>query len=615
MKQKQPPAWVPWAILGVAALYLVGQMVPRNIDGSEFHLAKFGTLPVQEGGRIQPLDTFARIRLMHISHRMEFTHRIMEEDPRDPEQEIEKDSVRMSPNKWLLDTLTAGLRDDSPVFDYRMFRIDNPDVVTVLGLPHRPGNWRYSWNEFADKAEFRNPVRRILENDGPDPNDIVEVRIAELYRQVAAFEGIVRRHVRLVHPPPRLRAAAASDDDHWLTFDQAAEQRGVDHRSLEHYAGMLRAYIADNPEEFNEALAQYQRYLERARPAEYHKAAWEAFFNRFAPFYHSIALYALVFILGVVSWLVWDNPWASWHKPLRTAAIWVTVLTLAVHTWALILRIYFTGRPPVTNLYSSAVFIGWGGVCLCLGLEWIFKNGVGIVGAAYSGMASLIIAHNLVSGDTMEMLQAVLDTNFWLATHVVCITMGYKATFVAGFIGMVYVLLGVFTTRMRGELATSLPKMMYGVVCFATLLSFVGTVLGGIWADESWGRFWGWDPKENGALLLVIWNALILHARWGGMIKARGLANLAIFGNCVTLWSWFGTNMLGVGLHAYGGAGGLSAGALWVIGAVIAHLILIGIGCTPLSEWKSFKPTPPPTAGAGGSAPESAALVSAGASS
>ena len=93
--------------------------------------------------------------------------------------------------------------------------------------------------------------------------------------------------------------------------------------------------------------------------------------------------------------------------------------------------------------------------------------------------------------------------------------------------------------------------MVYGIVCFATLFSFVGTVLGGIWADQSWGRFWGWDPKENGALIIVLWNALILHARWGGLVRQRGLICLAIFGNIVTSWSWFGTNMLGIGLHSY----------------------------------------------------------------
>src|SRR5437763_1739057 len=81
---------------------------------------------------------------------------------------------------------------------------------------------------------------------------------------------------------------------------------------------------------------------------------------------------------------------------------------------------------------------------------------------------------------------------------------------------------------------------------------FVGTVLGGIWADQSWGRFWGWDPKENGAVLIVLWCAIILHARWGGFIRQRGLMVMAIFGNVVTSFSWFGVNMLGVGLHSYG---------------------------------------------------------------
>ena len=98
----------------------------------------------------------------------------------------------------------------------------------------------------------------------------------------------------------------------------------------------------------------------------------------------------------------------------------------------------------------------------------------------------------------------------------------------------------------------ALSKMVYGIVCFATLFSFVGTVLGGIWADQSWGRFWGWDPKENGALLIVLWNAIILHARWGGLARDRGIMNLAVFGNIVTSFSWFGVNMLGIGLHSYG---------------------------------------------------------------
>jgi len=92
--------------------------------------------------------------------------------------------------------------------------------------------------------------------------------------------------------------------------------------------------------------------------------------------------------------------------------------------------------------------------------------------------------------------------------------------------------------------------MIYGSICFAAFFSLVGTVLGGLWADDSWGRFWGWDPKENGALVIVLWTALVLHARAARLVRQRGMAVLAVGGNIVTSWSWFGVNQLGVGLHA-----------------------------------------------------------------
>jgi hypothetical protein len=137
--------------------------------------------------------------------------------------------------------------------------------------------------------------------------------------------------------------------------------------------------------------------------------------------------------------------------------------------------------------------------------------------------------------------------------------------------------------------------MIYGIICFATLFSFVGTILGGIWADQSWGRFWGWDPKENGALLIVLWNALVLHARWSGMARQRGIAVLAVAGNIITAWSWFGTNMLGVGLHSYGF---MDSAVFWMLMFVLSQLILIGIGSIPPRHWRSRRveePTGMPT--------------------
>lgn len=128
--------------------------------------------------------------------------------------------------------------------------------------------------------------------------------------------------------------------------------------------------------------------------------------------------------------------------------------------------------------------------------------------------------------------------------------------------------------------------MIYGMTCFALFFSFVGTVLGGLWADDSWGRFWGWDPKENGALIIVLWNALILHARWGKIIGERGLAALAVAGNIITTWSWFGVNELGVGLHSYG----FTEGVLLKLGLlVLSQLAIISLALIPYHRWRSLQ--------------------------
>jgi cytochrome c-type biogenesis protein CcsB len=305
-------------------------------------------------------------------------------------------------------------------------------------------------------------------------------------------------------------------------------------------------------------------------------------------------------------------------ESLRRSAYYLVIFAGLVHTFGLIYRMVLAGRPPVTNLYSSAIFIGWAAMVFGVIIERVYRFGVGIIVAAFAGFMTLLIAHNLaLGGDTMEMLQAVLDTNFWLSTHVVVVTLGYASTFFAGLLAIIYIFSGLFTPLLKERLATrvstgpgtarpdsgieigkAIGKMVYGIVCFATLFSFVGTVLGGIWADQSWGRFWGWDPKENGALLIVLWNATILHARWGGMIRERGLMNMAVFGNIITSFSWFGVNMLGIGLHSYGF---MDSAFKWLMLFVGSQLAILAIGLLPLSMWRSFRDEParqePPPSG------------------
>ena len=363
---------------------------------------------------------------------------------------------------------------------------------------------------------------------------------------------------------------------------------GEIHPIVIEYAIVGDAYRANDRPLFNRHVQLMTDWFAKEQPNTAKRASFEFLFNRLQPFSQSMTLYILAFLLACASWLAASNI-------LRRSAFYVLLLALAIHTFGLVSRMYLQERPPVTNLYSSAIFIGWGAVIVALILERIFKDGIGAACAGAIGFVTLIIAHHLAgSGDTLEMLQAVLDTNIWLATHVVAITTGYSAMFLAGMLAIIYVVRGVFTRSLKKQTADSLARMTYGVVCFATLFSFVGTVLGGIWADQSWGRFWGWDPKENGAVLIVLWCAITLHARWGGFIRQRGLMIMALFGNIVTSFSWFGVNMLGVGLHSYGF---MQKAFPWLVGFMISQLALMSVAAMPLDKWRSFRTARIPTPG------------------
>jgi len=301
------------------------------------------------------------------------------------------------------------------------------------------------------------------------------------------------------------------------------------------------------------------------------RAESEASFGRLQPFYWLLIAYVLVVLMVLVSWVTGSEALRVWGYRLL-------LLSFILHTAALGYRMWLHGRPPVTNLYSTGIFVAWGAVGLGIMLERVWKNGIGAAATGITGFVSLIIAHNLgLSGeDNLESVRAVLDTNFWLATHVTIVTLGYSATFVAGLLGALHLALRAFKSDYNW--GDSVARAAYGILAFAVMASFIGTMLGGIWADQSWGRFWGWDPKENGAILIVLWCALCLHARWGGLVRREGLMQPLIFGNMVTAWSWFGTNLLGVGLHSYGFT---ESGFFWLMIFWASQLALIALGWLP----------------------------------
>jgi ABC-type transport system involved in cytochrome c biogenesis permease subunit len=233
------------------------------------------------------------------------------------------------------------------------------------------------------------------------------------------------------------------------------------------------------------------------------------------------------------------------------------------------------GRPPVTNLYATFIFVGWVSVLLGLVMEYFQRNRLGLLIASISGLALLLTSGRFASeGDTMGVMVAVLDSNFWLATHVVTITIGYAGCVVAGLIGHIYMVQAIFRDPDHPLLKETFDSM-YGALAFGLIFSFLGTMLGGVWADQSWGRFWGWDPKENGALVIVLWSAVLFHARTARMVGPVGFAGGCVLGVIWVLLAWLGVNLLGVGLHSYGFTSGLALGLMIACAIELLFVVVV----------------------------------------
>ena len=650
------------ATLSVVALMILpvnAQSADKNWDTSEL-----GSIPVQTGGRVIPLETLASSSLLQMRARREIALSDTEAIAfgKKPSTWTAEESALIAKELPDLDAIAKAALELRPVnlkgkslgaLDWLIevsfrghvakflptFRIDHPIVLKMMGRD--PEKTKFAtWNDIVknsesltraaeksrsltqanreaeDRAmiELENAARKyamltmtFIPGDLPaeiPPQQEYEVWLSSLNAAalqmqkngttgnnapafdkklqenlkilVQRYQELSRENTVQIVPPKNLT------DNHWDNLgtallsviterDQHRPALAAD-GTLTRYANFCVAWRNGRDDD----CAIQIRALSAA-----HTGPWtvrtdaETIFSRLQAFYWLLIAY---FIL--ILFVLWA--WVTDKKETYFKWIYAGLVSIFVcHTLALGFRMWLHERPPVTNLYSSGIFIAWGAVLLCIILEKIWRNGVGSVAAGISGFASLIVAHNLsLSGeDNLESVRAVLDSNFWLSTHVTTVTIGYSATFVAGLVAAIHLWLRAFKKDYRD--GDSVARAAYGILAFATLASFVGTMLGGIWADQSWGRFWGWDPKENGAVLIVLWCAICLHARWGGLVKREGLMQMLVFGNIVTSWSWFGTNLLGVGLHSYGFT---ESGFFWLCAFAISQFVIIGIGWLPARD-------------------------------
>jgi len=490
---------LPYALVALFIGVLATYAVPPVKTDRGMDLYEFGRLPAVHKGRIKPLDSIARNHLRYVSNRETF---------------VDNDDQTQPAILWLLDIMKA----DGSAEKHRVFRIVNLNVIKDLGLERRK-HFRYAYEEFADKVpdylekadklrekgrsqtldtyerQFIVTARRIkqyhilrasftpLDADFPTPEELKADPEAAARKLAAARDKwqstVLQRlqHLDRLEPPLTVPVEALDidvpTDKQWVSYPMAAalettarlfNMQGQGRQVTVPLTPIVAAYREGDADEFNRAVAAYHADLKKWQPEHYDPGVIdaEAQLSKAQPFYVSSIFYVVAFVLAVCAWI-------GWSRPLNNAAFWLIVAVAVVHTLSLILRMYISGRPPVTNLYSSALFIGWGAVIAGIVVEAIFRIGVGNIVAAVGGFGSLLVAQLLALSelDTMEVLQAVLDTQFWLATHVVLITLGYTATFVAGTAGILYVVLGLLSPSLDKNLGKLLARIVYGVTCLA----------------------------------------------------------------------------------------------------------------------------------------------------
>ncbi len=573
-------------------LMLVLGSVKKPKPRSELDVESFGRLPVLLDGRIQPMDTVARNSLLILSSKST------------PRVSIGRERIKLVPSEWL----AAILFQPDVAEEWAVIRIYNEELKDQLQLPLDRKDFSFAeLRPLFEAIETQAHAAREIESAYRDAFQrasvklydqlILHLRLSQsiwIYDQ-ASIEGEWKTFSEHIAKPTanqgltnllRVRYAQMAErsalriindlETHFQTVGEAqlkSLREGTVNPLVGIYLSMAAAYRSGQIDRFNELTQSLEMAFAGFGLTE--RLRVEQRYNQFNPFLRSMIAYLIGGILVCVAWV-------RWPRQLLPAASWAIGIGLIFHTIGLLVRMYLQGRPPVTNLYSSAVFVGWGATLFGLLIERRNRQGLGALTAATIGFSSLVVAQGLAaSGDTLEQMQAVLDSNFWLATHVVTITLGYSATFLAGFIGIAYVL-RLFGSKMDRQFTRNTATLAFGISLFALLLSFVGTVLGGIWADQSWGRFWGWDPKENGAVMIVIWNAVILHVRLSGMLRDHGLLLAVIFGNVITAFSWFGVNMLGIGLHSYGF---MESAFLWLVLFCLSQGLIMAVGAARFA-WK-----------------------------
>jgi cytochrome c-type biogenesis protein CcsB len=555
--------------IACSAVFCASVFGQSHAETANLDFKQFGLLAIQDNGRRKPVDTFAKEAVIRITGRSTYT---------------DKNGRRWMPDDFLLSALLE-------THDWKnepMVLLSFGKLKEQLGLDKTQR--RFSFTQLSGSAELQriaNEAHALKRAE--KPLDRVQQEAMSVSDRLGLFAHVMDGNSFLVVPSPK------NETDPWLVPDPT----GVEHHYTEAKSApalaalkqTMRAYADGDSFNFSSGARQLRDHLRALSPTIYpteSKLRLEYFYNHFDGFYRAAWCYGIGLLILIVAQVVWGRPALSGRATgtateprgysggwLRFAGVGFALAGLLFHASAIVMRCMIAGRPPVTNMYESIIWVSFAVSLFGMIFFARYRAAVYLLAALPVTLIALLLVHQMpiAMPSSIDPLVPVLRDNFWLTIHVLTITLSYAAFALA--MGFGHILLFRYARNPTGAGADQpMHFWLYRVLQLGVILLAAGTILGGVWANYSWGRFWGWDPKETWALIALLCYITTLHGRLAGWWTQFGLVVASVVCFLAVLMAWYGVNfVLGKGLHSYGfGIGGET----YVATFVIVDLLFVG---------------------------------------
>jgi ABC-type transport system involved in cytochrome c biogenesis permease subunit len=542
------------AALLLALPTLRAETVPLDTDA-------LATLAVQDHGRKKPFTTFAQEALLTMSGRS--TLPVEGGEALAPE-EVALD-LWFNPTGW----------DERPVIMVT-FRA----LKEKLGLPLETDKKLFSYKELVSQPAFLellDSAQKVRQAGEADNLTNLQKEAEHLGERLRLFQDCVNGQKQMIVPN------AVSAGGRWSAIqdvmsgvkiwpptqaDAVVADNPATADATRLFLAWAQAYRGGDIGGFNALTPQVVDALRQFAP-QFYPAAGTLQFEHHYMTLHPFRWAWIIYLFAIIVLLLT----AIWARALGYRLTWALVLLgLGFEVYGLGCRVIISGRPPVTNMYETVIWVSFMGMVFASILEAVYRKRYFFYAGIPASVLTLIIADSqpTILDASINPLTAVLRNNMWLTIHVLTIVSSYAAFVLTAALGHIALAMSLWGKRYAKPMA-EMQFFIYRAMQIGVLLLAAGTILGGVWANYSWGRFWGWDPKETWALTTLLCYLAVLHGRLAGWWGGYGLAVGSVVCLLSVMMSWYGVNfVLGKGLHSYGfGTGGFSYVAMFAVFEVV----------------------------------------------